>query len=236
MKYFRSYMGIAVLGLSLVAMPVMAEVEKEIDPWESVNRVVFAGNKRADKYVIKPVTKGYRFITPAVFRGAVSNFFSNLLELPTIGNNVLQLEGRATLKSSGRFVINTIFGLAGLGDPATQLGLEQHKKDFGQTLAYWGYAHSNYLVLPLLGPSTIRDAVGVGVDYFMTPYAYMNKDRVYYGFLALELVQKRSEFLDQEKSINAVAVDEYVLVRDAYFQRRQYLMDNGGESLDLENY
>ena len=225
-----------VLGISLQALPVFAGAVQETDPWEPINRVTFSANKTLDTYLIKPVTKGYHFIAPAFFRGMVHNFFSNVLELPTIGNNILQLEGGAALKSTSRFLINTTFGLGGVGDPATQLGIEQHKKDFGQTLAYWGYTNSHYLVLPLLGPSTVRDALGLGVDYFMTPYAYIDKDKLYYGFLTLEFIQKRSEFLEQEKSINAVSVDEYILVRDAYFQRRQYLMTNGVESPDLENY
>jgi phospholipid-binding lipoprotein MlaA len=235
MKLLKSYVSIVVLGMSLQAFSPLSYAA-DIDPWEPANRFIFACNKRADKYLIKPVTQGYYFITPALFRAAVHNFFSNLLELPTIGNNILQLEGAAALKSTSRFLLNTTFGLGGLGDPATQLGIEQHRKDFGQTLSRWGYTNSHYLILPLLGPSTIRDALGIGVDYFMTPYAYIDKDQLYYGLFTLGLIQKRSEFLEQEKSINAVAVDEYILVRDAYFQRRQYLMTNGVESPDLENY
>lgn len=236
MKNFQQVLSMLCLGLCIHTPIAFADSINESDPWEPMNRVIYAGNKRMDTYFLKPVARVYKFVLPSFAQSMVHNFFSNLHELPTIGNNVLQLKPRAALKSTSRFLINSTFGFVGFGDPASQMGLEQHREDFGQTLVYWGYKNSRYLMLPVLGPSTVRDSLGLGADYYMMPYAYMNKNKEYYAAGSTEVIQKRSELLDQEKSINAVAVDEYVLIRDAYFQRREYLNTDKAAPPDLEDY
>ncbi|WP_051311325.1 MlaA family lipoprotein [Zooshikella ganghwensis] len=134
------------------------------DPLEGINRRIYKFNYLFDEYVFLPVVSGYKTVTPEFMRAGVSNFFSNIGEVPTIVNSLLQLQIKNTTKSFGRLLINTTFGIFGLFDPASAMGLTAFKEDFGQTLAYWGVGEGPYLVLPFLGPSNLRDSTGIFVD------------------------------------------------------------------------
>ncbi len=134
------------------------------DPWEGFNRSMYRFNYRADRYVILPVVDGYKYVTPEVMQDGIHNFFENIREIRTFINSVLQLEFTKSYQTAGRFATNTTVGLLGFMDAATYFGIPKHQEDFGQTMGYWGMGSGPYLVLPLLGPSTLRDGVGIGVD------------------------------------------------------------------------
>ena len=138
------------------------------DPWEGFNRSMYRFNYRLDKYLFLPVVSGYEFVTPVFVQNRVSNFYNNLAEIKTLTNCLFQLKGTETAKTLGRFVTNSTLGLGGLFDPATQWGLERQNEDFGKTLGYWGMDSGPYLVLPVFGPSSARDAGGLAVDYGIT--------------------------------------------------------------------
>lgn len=135
------------------------------DPWESWNRRVYHFNYRFDEWVFLPVVRGYHYVTPSFFRSGVNNFFSNLGDIPNLLNSLLQLKGKRSMQTTGRLIINTTVGIAGLWDPATRMGLPKQKEDFGQTLGYYGVPDGPYVVLPLLGPSNLRDTGGLVFDF-----------------------------------------------------------------------
>jgi len=197
----------------------------EQDPWETFNRAVFAFNDAADTYVLKPVTQGYRKVTPAPMRRGVGNVFSNVLEVRNVFNGLLQGKPGQAGKDTGRFFINTTLGVAGLFDVASHMGLAKNEgEDFGQTLAVWGVDNGPYLVLPLLGPRTLRDAAAFPVDWVSDPLSYIDHTRTAYEVRALGVIDTRSALMALEQDIGS---DKYTLLRDAYLQRREYLIMDG---------
>ncbi|MFW5823873.1 MAG: VacJ family lipoprotein [Marinobacter sp.] len=200
------------------------------DPYESWNRKVFEFNQTVDDLVLRPVAKGYQFVMPPIADRAVTNFFSNLTEVPNFINSVLQLKGEHAVVAAGRFTYNTVFGLGGLFDVATAFDLPERQEDFGQTLGYWGVGSGPYLMLPFLGPSSPRDLTGTAMDRFVFPSAwdYAESPEVYY-LRALNIVDKRAELLHAESFMSG---DSYTFVRNAYLQRREYLINDGKSSSD----
>lgn len=202
----------------------MAEEAHPEDPWEGFNRRVFAFNDVLDRYALKPVATGYRNVTPAPVQTGVGNFFSNLGEVRTAINSLLQGKpGNAGLATS-RFLINSTVGIGGLLDYATHMQITADDEDFGQTLAVWGWEDSRYLVLPLLGPRTLRDATGLPFDIAAHPVTYMDDHHLRAGLTALDIVHIRAGLLDQEELIRG---DRYRFIRDAFLQRRQFLISDG---------
>lgn len=196
------------------------------DPFESVNRGIYKVNKVVDGLYIRPAAGVYKEVMPLPVKSAVSNFFRNVREVPTFANAVLQGEGKWMANAAIRFTINSTLGVFGLFDVAKEMGLKHHREDLGQTLAKWGYKRSAYLVLPLLGPSTVRDTIGRVGDRYLTPSYYLNpkwRNRYFVG----QLVNNRYLLFDAEDVIRSAAVDEYALVRNAYLQRRNHLIGNG---------
>ena len=206
------------------------------DPFQAINRATFAANKTIDQLYLRPMAVTYNTLVPASARTVVGNFIQNLYEIPNVANGLLQGKWRQAFKDTGRFMLNTTIGVFGMFDVAARMDLPRHKEDFGQTLAHWGYKNSSYLVLPLLGSSTIRDGVAVPINTFMTvPYHFKPKWRNRY--FAATIINKRSELLDAEEVINAAAVDEYTLIRDAYLQNRNFLINpqaNQANDLSLD--
>lgn len=195
------------------------------DPLEGLNREIFGFNKTIDQAIAKPVAYLYLNYLPQPMQLGIGNFFDNLREIPNITNDLLQLEFAYMAHDTSRFLINSTLGIFGFFDPATSLGLEHRKNDFGQTLYQYGYHNSAYLMLPFLGPSTVRDVLGLGVDYYaLSIWPWIESDWRY-GLLAIDYIDIRARALRHESVINAIAVDEYVLLRDAYFQRRQFLFN-----------
>ncbi len=196
------------------------------DPLERVNRATFAFNEAFDRAVARPVARGYRRVTPDPLERAVSNFFSNAAYPTVLANNVLQAKFGAALGDTGRLLLNTTVGLGGLLDPASEIGLVRHDEDFGQTLGRWGLRPGAYLMLPVLGPYTIRDGFGSLVDEFTEPRQYLEDDSSRWSLWAGKQLDKRARLLDADAVLDR-AGDKYVLVRSAYLQRREYLVRDG---------
>lgn len=213
------------------------------DPWQGMNRSVYKFNDAVDRAAVKPVAKGYRKITPQWFRTGMSNFF-NHLEIPwTMVNELLQGKPQLMAQDTCRFVLNTIVGLGGFIDVAQKLELGAHDEDFGQTLAVWGVPSGPYLVLPMFGPSTVRDGFGRVPDYFGRPQRYAEIPwETSTSLTALEVVQARASLLSVEDTLNN-AYDKYGVMRDAWLQRREYQVYDGNpppepaldEDIDLED-
>lgn len=197
-----------------------------VDPYESFNRKVYRFNGAVDNAVLKPTAKLYRAVLPGFVRKGVNNFFNNLDMVPSVANDILQAEGKWFIKDSWRFFINSTIGIGGLFDVAQKFSLPAHYNDVGLTLAKWGDKNSPYLVIPFLGPSTIRDGMGMIYQFTLwSPYVYINNDPVAYGLAGLRYIDLRTQLLDSE-SIMDEALDKYTFMRDAYLQHRQYQMSH----------
>ena len=197
------------------------------DPWEGLNRKTYAFNDAVDKAVLKPVAQGYQKVVPGPAREGVSNFFTNLEDVGTSLNNILQGKMREGLNDAGRVVVNSIFGVFGLWDVATPLGLEKHYEDFGQTLGWWGVESGPYLVIPLLGPSTARDGPAKLVDPQWYWPRLLDNDTLYWSLWGLDKVRTRASLLQSESVLEAAALDRYTFIRDAWLQRRRNQVYDG---------
>ncbi len=215
------------IAVSIPAPLALAE-EKNPDPWEGLNRKVQKFNDAADRRLLKPIAKGYTKVVPRVLRRGVSNFFSNLTYPVVVVNQLLQGKLREGASDTGRFLFNSIVGIGGLFDPATRVGIARHEEDFGQTLGKWGIYSGPYVVVPFLGPRTIRDGAGSFADSYMFAPRYAEDETVRYGLTGLYFLDGRAALLDVEELISG---DRYAFMRDAYLQRREYLVHDG----DLED-
>jgi phospholipid-binding lipoprotein MlaA len=191
------------------------------DPLEPMNRAVFSFNDKADHYVMKPIAQGYRYITPQPVRTAVGNVFDNLRDVYSLANNALQLEGKKTATDLLRVSVNSTFGLFGLLDIATPMGLPSYKATLGDTFAHYGWKQSSYLVLPLLGPSTVRDGTGLALslDYSSGQWVFKNHQDAL-GATVLYGVGQREKLLGFDDTLDQAAVDKYSYMRDAFLQYR----------------
>lgn len=207
------------------------------DPLESINRGVYKFNDVTDKAVFKPVATAYKTVTPSPIRTGVNNFFNNLGSVTNILNNLLQFKFANAFSETGRFVINSTFGLAGLIDVAGMDKIAVHKEDFGQTLGYWGVGSGAYLVLPFVGPSTVRDTTGLIVDTTTSdPITYthnIGEIRLHNQLRAAQFIDKRTELLDAKDLVDDASLDPYAFMRDAYLQRRASLIQDGLVPTDL---
>ena len=217
------------LGLTAAALSGCATVQSPDprDPWESYNRAMFEFNDAVDRGVFKPVAKGYRFVTPDAVDRSVTNFFSNLDDVPTAMNNALQGKFTQSMQDVSRFVYNSTFGIAGLFDVASHMGLPKHEEDFGQTLGVWGVQPGPYFMMPFLGPSTVRDTGGRFVDFWAKPSRQIEDETTRWSMYALELTDRRASLLDVEEIVTEVAFDRYVAFRNAYLERREFLVYDG---------
>ncbi|MEQ1775787.1 MAG: VacJ family lipoprotein [Burkholderiales bacterium] len=205
------------------------------DPMEPMNRAFYSFNDGLDNAVLKPVAEGYRAVLPSFARTGVSNFFANINDVLIALNNLLQGKIVNAISDLGRVVINTTVGILGLMDPATELGLEKHNEDFGQTLGYWGIGDGAYIVIPLLGPSNVRDALGKVVDFKTDPVTYINHIRTRNVLWGTRIISNRADLLDTSKILEAAALDPYEFVRDAYLQRRRNLVHDGSPPPENDN-
>jgi phospholipid-binding lipoprotein MlaA len=198
------------------------------DPLEGYNRAMFSFNDSVDKAVLKPVATGYKKVMPEVARTGVSNFFANLGDVWIGINNILQGKVGPGVSDFGRFAINTTMGIAGLFDVASGAGLEKHNEDFGQTLGRWGIGSGAYVVLPLLGPSDVRDGLSLlVVDWHGDPLWYVRNIPTRNELVAAHYVDQRANLLDVSQLMEEAALDRYVYVRSAYLQRRRSLVYDG---------
>ena len=193
------------------------------DPYESYNRKMFKFNRVFDKFTLQPIATIYTKVTPKFLRKGIRNALSNVGQVFTVANDLLQAKVGYALQDSWRIAVNSTVGIAGIFDPATKLGLRRHHEDFGLTLARWGVKRSSYLMLPILGPSTVRDTFGIGATYLFSPYLsvfhYLKPNEIRYAATALNAVSVRAVLLPVDKRTNA-APDPYVFVRNAYLSRR----------------
>jgi phospholipid-binding lipoprotein MlaA len=196
------------------------------DPWESWNRGVYRVNDKLDRAIAKPVAKTYVRIVPQTLRTGVSNFLDNLTTPTVMLNDALQGKLKAAANDLGRFLMNTTFGLGGVFDPATPAGLNHNNEDFGQTLGVWGVHPGPFVELPLLGPSDLRDAPARLVDSYTNPHAYIRNVPIKWGLYGVYLVDARANLLSLDETLKNV-YDPYAFVRDAYLQRRAYLVSDG---------
>jgi len=197
------------------------------DPLEPFNRAVFAFNDTVDTAVIKPVAKGYRRVVPGILRTGISNFFSNLEDVWLSVNDVLQGKFQQGVDDFGRVLFNSTFGIAGIFDFASELGFQKHNEDFGQTLGWWGVGSGAYLVLPILGPSTIRDGFGLLLDTQADLVFYIDGVPVHNSLYGTRAIGNRANLLDASSVIEQAALDKYAFVRDAWLQRRRNLVYDG---------
>lgn len=191
------------------------------DPLEGFNRAMYSFNDKFDRYLLKPVAKGYRAITPQPVRRGISNFFSNLHDPGIMLNNLLQGKPKQAGSDLGRFLVNSTLGIAGLFDVASKMGMEKHNEDFGQTLGKWGVGEGPYLVLPFLGSSSVRDGAALPVDWETYPPNHMEETSTRDKMLVVEVVDKRAQYLEAGDILDqAAGQDPYIFVREAYRQRR----------------
>ncbi len=195
------------------------------DPWESYNRKVFAFNEVADENVIRPVAMVYRDMVPSMVREGFSNFFGNVKDAWSAVNLLLQGRFADGFSDLMRFGSNTVFGMLGVIDVATELGFEKHGADFGVTLGRWGISPGAYIVWPIYGPSTVRDSIGLPVDITAVPQSlFFDRVRTQNILTATQLVNTRSNLLRATDIVDDIALDKYTFIRDGYLQRRRSLI------------
>ena len=205
------------------------------DPLEPVNRAVFGFNEAVDQALLKPVAQGYRAVLPELVRVGVTNFFSNIEDVWIAANNLLQGKVENGLRDVMRVAINTVIGLGGLIDVASDAGLEKHNEDFGQTLGRWGFGSGPYLVLPILGPSTLRDGIGLlGFDTAADPVWNLDHVPTRNSLYTGRTINTRANALDASRLLEEAALDKYRFVRDAYLQRRRSLVYDGNPPREPE--
>jgi phospholipid-binding lipoprotein MlaA len=230
---FRARAAFALLLLSLMANAATASTSEPParaynpqDPYEKFNRVMFRFNDLIDKIIFKPVAKLYNKIVPTPIVKGISHMFSNIDTIPTIANDILQFNLYQATSDTWRLALNSTVGIGGFFDIATGMGLESNYEDLGLTFARWGWKNSNYLVVPFLGPSTVRDGIAWPIDYqLFTIYPYIRDVRDRYILYGFSLVSKRAELLRFQSVMEQAAIDRYAFLRDAYTQRRAYLID-----------
>ncbi|AXK66997.1 VacJ family lipoprotein [Burkholderia sp. IDO3] len=217
---------LAVAAVAALSGCATVQTPTKGDPLEGFNRTMYKFNDTVDTYALKPVAKGYQYVVPQPVRESVTNFFSNIGDVYIAANNIVQLRIADGVGDIMRVVINTVFGVGGLFDVATIAKLPKHTADFGITMGRYGMPSGPYLVLPLLGPSTLRDTAGLGVDYVGNPLTYVKPDGLSWGLFGVNLVNARANLLGAGDVLDAAALDKYSFVRNAYLQRRQMLIDN----------
>lgn len=228
-KNYRTLLSIVLL---LIAGSISAQVES--DPMEPLNRKIYLFNKITDSLYIKPATTAYENVLPLTARMSVSNFINNLVEVPTIINGLLQGKVFQALSDTLRFGVNGTLGLFGLFDVATQIGIPAHKEDLGKTFYAWGWKNSSFFVIPIIGPSTIRDALGIFGDLYLQVPSYFKPDwrnRAYF----LALINRRQDLHEIDSIVGVAGVEYYNLVRSGYYQHRAFELNDRVVPIDNED-
>ena len=200
---------------------------QKLDPWENWNRKVFAFNEGLDEHILKPVATAYQKVLPSFVRTGISNFFGNVQDAWSAVNHFLQGKPESGLQMLVRFNTNTVLGLGGVLDIAAEAGLERQPEDFGQTLGAWGFGAGAYIVWPVLGPSSVRDSIGLPFDRSATPAVLFRPYATEFGVLSLQMISTRADLLSATRVIDDIALDKYSFVRDGYLARRRSLVFDG---------
>lgn len=223
-------LGAAAVGL----LGGCATTDNPKDPIEGFNRAMFGFNEGLDKIVIKPAAQGYEFVLPQPVRTGVANFFSNIADIFIGVNNLFQGKPAEAVSDGGRFLVNTTVGVLGIFDVASQIGLEKHDEDFGQTFGRWGVGDGAYVVVPFFGPRTARDTVGLAFDVYSDPVTYVDNVPTRNTLLATRVVSVRADLLKVDKIVEEAALDKYSYIRDAYLQHRRNLIHDGNPPKEKE--
>jgi len=198
------------------------------DPFEGFNRGVYSFNQAVDDALFDPLGKLYRTITPELVDKGITNFFRNLNDIAVVVNDFLQLKVNQAFSDVSRIVLNSTIGLAGFFDVSTPIGFPKHDEDFGQTLAFWGAGSGPYIMLPLFGPTTVRDAAGLAVDRgVLNPVFYVDAAELKAGLLTLNYIDFKSDLLSGKKLLGEAALDEYEFLKNAYFEKRANQISDG---------
>lgn len=233
---FAPHKSLPVLALSLALLTGCATTNSPNDPLEGYNRAMFSFNEQLDKVVVKPAAQAYEFVLPDLVRTGVGNFIGNL-EDPWIGlNNLLQGKAADGLSDIMRFAFNSTFGLLGLLDIATEMGLPKHDEDLGQTLGRWGVGEGAYIVLPFFGPRTVRDAVVLPADQMAQNPLQVDHVPTRNSFTAVRITHVRSTFLGAEKTLDEATTDKYAYTRDFYLEQRRYKVLDGKVAREYEDF
>ncbi len=214
--------------IQLFALQVLAN-----DPFEEINRVTFDINNSLDDSIAKPVAEAYKKITPDIVEVGISNIIFNIEDISVCLNNLLQGKIIDSVSDLSRVIINSSLGVGGIFDVASSLGLKKHDEDFGQTLATWGVPDGPYIILPLIGPSTLKDSFAMIPDAFMSPSILIDHERTVYSLKFLDLIDTRARYLGLE---SIVIGDEYIFFRDAYYQNRKYEEKDGLIEDDFDEF
>ncbi len=213
-------------------------VESERDPWQGFNRAMYGFNDGLDRSILKPAAQGYKAIAPDFVETGVRNFFENLDDVSVAVNNLLQGKVSNSVSDIGRVVINSTIGVLGLFDVASSMGLTKHDEDFGQTLGAWGMDSGPYIVWPIFGPSSLRDSPSLVVDrILLNPFTYVEiKTLERVGIIAVDAVSVRAELLSLEETVDEISTDHYTFIREAYLDRREFLVNDGAAPDDTDLY
>ena len=236
-----SKFGVTLLVATLLLLSGCAStqyVESDRDPWQGFNRTIYGFNDGLDRAILKPAAQGYKAIAPDFVETGVRNFFENLDDVSVAVNNLLQGKVSSSLSDVGRVLINTTIGVLGLFDVASSMGLTKHDEDFGQTLGVWGMDSGPYIVWPLFGPSTLRDSPSLVVDrILLDPLTYVElKTLERVGIIAIDAVSVRAELLSLEETVDEISTDRYTFIREAYLDRREFLVNDGAAVGDDDLY
>ena len=236
MNRLNRLLGVFIIVYGIIP-PVTASGANNIDPYEDFNRVTHRFNETLDDYVARPAATFYHNVMPDPLEKGIVNIFRNLDEITNVFNDLLQGKFAQATNDSGRFIINTTIGVGGLFDVAQRVGLPRSEgEDFAQTLGVWGVPDGPYVMLPFVGPSTLRETPSKFIDNFTNPYAHLDDESARHAIRAVSLVSTRAELLGLDDVISG---DSYLFVRDVYLQRREYLMNDGAvedDFGDLDDY
>lgn len=225
----------AFLLLAFASGAIASKPAGDQDPLHAVNHAMYTFNSGFDHLILKPVAQLYLDVAPQPMVTGVSNIYNNLSTLPTVGNDVLQANFHQAFVDTSRFLLNSTLGIFGLFDVASMVGIPENAEDMGLTFARWGWKSSTFVVLPFFGPSTIRDSLGKPIDYYMTVYPYVKDANFRNSLYAMGVVNTRANLLQLQGVISQAALDPYVFERNAYLQRRNYLIKRNHE-LDDAHY
>ena len=217
----------------ILSLSFFSFIQSEVDPFQNLNEKTHNLNQSLDKSIATPIAKIYRKVTPNFLEVGVTNFTDNIEDINIALNNLLQAKIKDGLSDILRFTINSTIGLLGFFDVASSIGFQKHSEDFGQTLAVWGVSDGPYIVLPILGPSSLRDTLARIPEAFMTPLLLIDHDRTGYELTAIDLLDKRARYLGLE---SIVVGDEYLFYRDAYFQSREFDINDGVIEDDFDDF
>jgi phospholipid-binding lipoprotein MlaA len=227
MNKLPRWRGLALAAASCAALAGCATPSNPQDPLEKFNRATFAFNDAVDRVALKPAATAYKKVLPGFVQTGVSNFFGNLSDVWSSANNLMQGKGEEGATDFMRFAINSTFGIAGVLDIASEAGLQKHNEDFGQTLGVWGIPSGPYLMLPLLGPSTIRDTAALPADLWADPWSYTTPVNVRNIGIGVRAIDQRASVLEASNLFEEAALDRYEFIRDGYLQRRQSRVFDG---------